>query len=121
MQCSYVKITKAHYLWFWLIISDKDNETANNLQYASTTFEETSKNLRLHMNLVNQIDSNNDVLNTFAQNLISVPFKPKRYLDKNYIIINDDSTFIKTDCNKYFLCWNVAVKCGMKINKNRIV
>ena len=86
MQCSYVKRTKAHYLWFWLIISDKDNETANNLQYASTTFEETSKNLRLHMNLVNQIDSNNDVLNTFAQNLISVPFKPKRYLDKNHVI-----------------------------------
>ena len=49
-------------------------------------FEETSKNLRLHMNLVNQIDSNNDVLNTFAQNLISVPFKPKRYLDKNHVI-----------------------------------
>ena len=53
MQCSYVKRIKAHYLWFWLIISDKDNETANNLQYASTTLEETSKNLRLHMNLVN--------------------------------------------------------------------
>ena len=76
MQCTFVDRTKAHYLWFWLIISDKDNETANNLQYASTILEETSSNRRLHMKLVNKIDSNNDVLNTFAQNLISVPFEP---------------------------------------------